>query len=270
MDLPIANDSQQSTVPQIDMSVFEATPVGSTTTPNGGTPTQSQEQQEVASRIINVDEDFKGLPVHEAVHRTWQRKHDLEMQGMTKVQKEAAENLQYRTLIEDLSTDDETLYAYLNERKPDLLPKQELTDRIQAELKKEFGEYVPTNDEPRTPGSKAWLFDKRATDIYGKISTTQTKFGSLKELREAKNKQQQEQQAAVQAEMSALAKDMNWDEAGLKNFAGWASQLKPKDLAKIYSFALRTGQMRVPSAAGATGDTTGGMSKSRADFLNSL
>lgn len=268
MDLPIEQTGVNSVQPPVvDMSIFEVTP-GSTAPASDGKGSTIPGSTEAP--IINIDEDFKGLPIHEAIHRTWQRKHDRELAVLPKVQKEAEENLRYRAMLEDLTTDDDTLFAFLNERKPDLLPKQDLSERIQTELKKQFGDYVPTNDEPRTPGSKAWLYDKAAGDIYTKVTSGQTKFGSLKELREAKERKQQEAIATSQAELAAVAKQYGWDDNALKSFVIWGNGLKAADLAKIYMFATRTGAMRSPSAASVPGNTTGVMSQSREQFLRSL
>lgn len=264
MDINQNGGAASGAVGAPDMSVFDMP------TPGGAPPQNGAGSPPAATGIISIDPDFAGLPKEEAIHRTWQRRYDKDTASLKKFETEAGQNLTYRQMLEEISSDDEALVAFLNERKPEFLPKRDLSAAISEALKKEFGDYTPTADEPRNPGSKAWLYDKKANDVYAQLSQGGKQFGSLKELREARQKQAEQQSEANRAEIEAVAKEYQWSPEQTKAFAKWAAELSAKDIAKMYRFALRTGTAGTPGVAAAASAEATGMSQSRADFLKTL
>lgn len=225
---------------------------------------------------IEVDPRFSNLEPNEAKYRTMQARHDkLDIQ-LKKLEPELAEKIKYEQFLSDLMTDDELLTAFLSERKPELVQtiKQDISTTMNEKLVKEFGDYQPDEDELRfaKPGSKAWLYQKKAEEIYNDLKTgiNPKRIETVKELKERKARELQEQEANVKLEMDNVKNAMKWNDSTLNNFTEWANKLAPIDLAKTYEYLSKLSRMKGTSIANVPAQQDSQYSSERNKFLQSL
>jgi hypothetical protein len=213
---------------------------------------QGQPQQE---NPLAIEERFAGLPKEEALARSFQSRYDRSQEEIKQLQSTLQQKAKIENFLAEVMDDEQVFEAFVAELRPELIKPKDVSEQIQTALKKEFGEeFEPDDSKVRIPGSKDWLYAKKAEELYTKLTTSGAdRILPLKELRALRENQQREQEALVQREIATVKQQMRWDDTQLQGFQQWAAQVKPVDLAQIYLSLTQSAQIRTPFAANHNG-----------------
>lgn len=216
-------------------------------------PQQGQPTQEV--NPLAIEERFAGLPKEEALARSFQSRYDKSQEEIKALQGSLQQKAKVENFLAEVMDDPQVFEAFVAELRPELIKPKDVSEQIQTALKKEFGEeFEPDDSKVRIPGSKDWLYAKKAEELYTKLTSTGAdRVLPLKELRALREQQKAEQDALVQREIATVKQQMHWDDTQLQGFQQWAAQVKPVDLAQIYLSLTQQAQIRTPFAANHTG-----------------
>jgi hypothetical protein len=180
-----------------------------------------------------------------------------EIENLKKQNEELAGAAQF---VHQLYEDPETFKAFVAEVDPNLVKPSSPEDYIKTNLEKEFGEdFVPDDSEASTPGSRTWLYNKRANDLYGEAMKASGQVPqTISELRKNRAKQQEESKAAAEKERSDIMAKFKWTDNDWQSFLQWGGKLSTMDLAQIraYSLSKAKGNPSIPNLAGAPGGNT--------------
>lgn len=258
-----------------DMTVFGEIP-------GSGGPNSGNQQNQPFE--IEIDEKFKNLPIEEAKARTWQSRFDKTNSELAQYKGQLEQAARYQHFVDDLLENDETLEAFLAERKPELLQnKKDISTVIQDTLKNEFPEFSskkPSRQEAdENPGERAWLYYKRLEELYQQTKGTNAagKTKTLKELNAEREARKEAERNTTLQEITSVKTQMSWDDQTVGTFYKWSQNLKLIDLALVFSYALKNQRNgKAPSIGTIPGQGNGNpggdpsMSPSRQAFLNSL
>lgn len=266
MQDPISN--QQGTLESPSRSDFmsdlESDPV---ITAEPGSP-ESEE-------VVEIDERFADLNISEEEKRfrTLKSKYDKLYTTNEKVLRESELSSKAKEFFNQLESDDELLEAYLNERKPELLSKRDISTIVKEKLNAEFQEFAEKkpsrSDADEDPGGRAWLYYKRLDELYNELKGGNKKAATVKELREQRKLERESQEGAIVKQIEDLKVRMNLDDNFIDGFNDWRKKVDLEGLMKVYKSALLT--QRLPSAAQMSGrTTTPNVQGARKTFLETL
>lgn len=167
--------------------------------------------------------------------------------------------------VHALYEDPEVRRAFIAQVEPSLVQQNNPEDYIKNGLAKEFGkEFVPDPDEENIRGSRSWLYNKRADDLYTEYLQNKTKVPeTLTTLREKRKKEKEAQQAQVTMEKTRLLQELKWDENEYNSFIDWANKLRLKDLALVREFVKKASK---PASAPHLGTVPGGKQVGKSYF----
>lgn len=214
---------------------------------------QSTEQvngsEEIKQLQFEIDDKFKDLPREEATLRTIQSRYDKLYKIHEQMLREKEENSKLVEFLTELEEDDTILEAYLNERKPELISKRDISTIVKEKLTEEFPEFAelrPTRqDADDDPGGRAWLYFRRLDELYADLKGQSGKTKTVKEIREEHKQVKMQQDAEIHRQLQDVQTKMNWEDNALQSFIQWANKASLYDLAKMYKFGLNT--MRINS-----------------------
>ena len=261
----------ESTSPEsfdVDLSALDVQQVDSTETP--GSTEGNQPLQ------VEVDPKYAGLPEAEAIARTIQSKYDKLNIDFLQAQKEVQVNSGYKEVLSDLYDNDDALYAFLNERKPELIKTRDIKNEITKHITEKFGEgYEPElsreEAERKDPGGKDWLYYQELDTIKKKVLGTESysKHQSLKEFREARAAEMEKENTSIEAEIVEAKDKYKMTDGEVEWTRKWSASIKFADLVRMSRF-LRKFQ-NAPAMGNIPGDSSNtAMSKTRKEFLDSL
>jgi len=251
----------------VDLSALDAPQVEASPTP--GSTEGNQPLQ------VEVDPKYAGLPGAEGIARTIQSKYDKLNMDYLKAQKELQTNSVYKEVLSDLYENEDALYAFLNERKPELVAnrdiKTEVTKRLTA---KGYEGYEPQLNrdeaERKDPGGKDWLYYREMDNITKEVlgAGAYSKHKTLKEFRDARLNEVKVDNAKIEAEIAETKNLLKMSDAEVDWNRNWVTNLKFQDIVKISRY-LRTFK-NSPTMGNIPGGPSVGMSKERKEFLDSL
>lgn len=235
----------------------------------GSTETEDKPSQ------VEVDPRYSGLPEAEAIARTIQSKYDKLNMDYQNAVKEVQVNSTYKELLSDLYDNDDALYAFLSERKPELISSRDVKSEVTKRITEKFGEgFEPelSRDEAerKDPGGKDWLYyqelDKIKADITG--SSSYAKHKSFKEFREARKAEMETENATIEAEIVEAKEKLKMSDSEIEWNRNWAANLKFAEIVRISRF-LRKFQ-NAPTMGNIPGGKVVSQSKNRQQFVESL
>lgn len=231
---PISNGQEAKTGESIDLSAFEVT-----------AEVQGETQEE-----IQIDPRFSNLDKKEALIRTLQSRVDSLTAEHSKLKPEYEKLTKVAEIINMAATDEKALIALVEKLKPGFIPKKDAYSYMQEELSKEFGtDFTPNPDEIKIKGTKSWLYDKRAEELYSDYRSNN--MVSLDSYLQQKQQSEIEKQNKLQEELNSIKQEYGVDDTGLQEFIKFASSIKLKDMYKIFSFSKN--KKGVSSVAGIPG-----------------
>lgn len=148
--------------------------------------------------------------------------------------------------INDLYDNKDMLKAFVAEINPELVKPQSTEDYIKSNLSKEFGaDYVPEEAEENKPGSKSWLYNKRANVLYTESVKGSTEVPStVKDLRAKKAKAKEDSRILAMQEKQNIMTKFEWQEPQYNEFVNWAQKVTATEFATIWSYAKSKSQNR--------------------------
>lgn len=251
----------------INLNVLDGPQVDQPPTP-GSTP-QDQPPR------VEIDPKYQGLPEAEAIARTIQSKYDKLNMDFINAQKEVQSLMGYKDVVNDLYGNDDALYAFLSERKPELISSRDIKTEVTKRLAdKGYKEYEPqfSRDEAerKDPGGKDWLYYRELDKITSEITGTgqYAKHKTLKEFQQARLTEIQAEDAKIELEISEAKEKLKMPDAEVEWNRKFAATVKFEDIVKITRF-LRKFQ-NAPTMGNIPGNQTFAGSKTRQEFVNSL
>jgi len=160
--------------------------------------------------------------------------------------------------INQLYENQDVFKAFVHEIDPSLIKPPTPEDYISANLSKEFGsDFVPDQSEENIRGSRTWLYNKRADDLYAEAVTRSTKTPqSLKDMRASRLAEQDEFQRMAIKEKDDILTAFSWSQGDYDGFLQWADKVKTMDIARLYNHGKsKFTRQAVPSLAGVPGGT---------------
>lgn len=217
---------------------------------SGATPNQlfQGEQLPQEQQIdTNIDPRFAHLSKEEALIRTLQSKYDSTYSQLEKVKPLVEQAEVLKNFVNDLMSDEQTLYAFLNEVKPELAkPLQgNFESYAKKKLTEEFGEgFEPDQDMARRGDPTHYRYFKRMEELYNEFSQGGSKrANTLKELKEARKQQEEQMRQQQLQELNAIKQKFGVTDEHVKRFLGWAQSLKAENLFEIYRAMSRVPNM---------------------------
>lgn len=172
--------------------------------------------------------------------------------------------------VNQLYEDPEVFNALVAEINPELVKPSTPEDFIRKNLQKEFGEdFVPDENEENVRGSRTWLYNKRADDLYGEaLKHSSAVPETVKSLRQKRAAAAKEMQAKAQQEKQAILSNLKWNDDQYNGFLNWANKVSTLDFAKIYQYAQnkKSGGMKAPNLA----NVPGGSPKNTSAYMQEL
>ena len=253
---------------EVDLNALDAPQVGSEESPGSTEGVQPLQ--------VEVDTKYAGLPGAEGIARTIQGKYDLLNIDFIQAQKDLQEGSVYKEIMTDLYESDDAFYAFLQERKPELINTRDIKGEITKHITEKFGEgFQPElsrdEAEQKDPGGKDWLYYQELDSIKQKATGTNSysKHQSLKEFRETRAAEMKKENALIEAEIVDAKTKYKMSDGEVEWNRNWAASLKYADIVRISRF-LRKFQ-NAPAMANIPGDSTNtGMSKERKEFRDSM
>lgn len=238
--------TQSQTDPLFGLDVFDD-PDGVTEPSQGeGTNTETAPADPFADMQLNERQI--------TAYRKLQSEKDKAFAEYQKLQEQFEKVNPHLTFFYEMLEDDQTLEAFLAERKPELVQQKNIDQLVEESLKKEFGEFDPSAD-PNSWRSK--LYYKRAEEIFENLSSKKS-VSSVKQLKEERAKKMAEQKALEEAQrikaQTEVMQSMKWSDPEYNRFVNWAQSLHPVHLAKLYKFVMnRNPNTRLPDLANQQG-----------------
>jgi len=227
-----------------------------------------------AEQVIEIDEQFKGLPEAEARARTIQSRYDTLQTERDKFAADLQEAEPYKNFVNQIMTDENMLIALVNKVKPGLIPKMDVSADIKARLKEQFGEeFKPElsreESERQDPGGTDWQYYKKLDDI----TTNATKGDPQHELtiEQYKKKIDAEREAgseAAKVQIEAAKKEFNATAEEITAISEFGNKLEFRDLVRIHRF-LRKFSSKTSGIANVTGPAPK-LTTDRENFLSKL
>lgn len=258
--------SQQSF--DIDMSVLND--------PQIETPAENSQTSNVHTNddeSITIDERFKDLPEAEARIRTLQSIKDKYRADYDKLMKDYSEKEKIANFVEQMVEDENLLYAFIREIKPELVKPIDLGVQLKEQLQKEFG----ADYKPQLTRDEAERDDPFGTDARYYMRVDQLKAKLLQQggqenltIKEylAKKKQAEELEAKkYEMERQEVKSQYKMTDEEVKAVSEWALKLRFKDLVEVHRFLRKLN--RTPNINQVPGSTPG-IKSEREKFLNSI
>jgi len=253
---------------ELDLNNLKAQQVAPEGTPGETSPGDQTSQ-------VDVDPKYAGLPEAEAIARTIQSRYDKLNIDYLQAMKDVQAGTTYKEILSDLYESDDALYAFLNERKPDLISNRDIKSEVTKRLVDKFGEgFEPELNrdeaERKDPGGKDWLYyqelDKIRSDVTN--SGTYSKHMTLKEFRDARKSEIETENATIESEIITAKEELKMSDTEVEWNRKWAADLKFSEVVQISRF-LRKFQ-NAPTMGNIPGSEEVGQSKSRTEFVDSL
>ena len=265
--IPVGTGASPESFELPNLESLNVPPVNPNQTPGsaeGGQPLQ-----------VEIDPRFKDLPEKDALIRTFQSKYDILNADFIKTQKEFQTVAIYKDILADLYDSDDALYAFLNERKPELISsrdiKTEVTKRLTA---KGYEGYEPqlSRDEAerKDPGGKDWQFYKELDKITAEVTGagSYAKHKNLKEFRDLRKAEIDSNNAVYEQEIAETKEKLKMSDAEVEWTRKWTEKAKFSELVSILRF-IRTFK-NAPVMSNIPGSQGPVLSQDRQQFLKSL
>jgi hypothetical protein len=227
---------------------------------------------------VEVDPKYKGLPEAEAIARTIQSRYDKLNVDFIQAQKDLQAASVYKGLLSDLYQNEDALYAFLAERKPDLIGNRDIKSEMTKKLAAKFGEgFKPTlsreDAEKDDVGGKDWLYYQEVDNLKTELLKGNGQYAKYKNLQEFKATLEAEAKAEderIEQEISQVKTELKMSDAEVEWTRDWAGKLSFKNLTEIARFLRRF--KNTPSMGSIPGSANVGpaVSKTRQEFVNSL
>ena len=194
---------------------------------------------------------------------------DLFKEMKSRADKTAHELTQIKAKNEELSglndfinsvyEDRDVFTALIADIDPDLVKPKSIEDHIRDGLTKDFGaDFVPDDTEENQPGSRTWLYNKRAEELYGDATKANSKLPeNLKQLREKRKKAQDDAKLTMAQDKQHIMTDLKWDETRWNTFLDWGNKIQTSQLANIFNSGMQklADQKQTPSLVSIPGGT---------------
>lgn len=245
---------------------------------NGDPVAQSSSEPKDSGDIqVEIEDRYKDLPEAEAIARTMQSRYDRIYSDHQKLVLRLEEIAPVLDVMDDLMTDDEALYAFLRERKPELLQKKADGNEIKSKLVQEFGEgYKPALTREQAdiedPGGKDWRYYRRLDELYNetKQNTAYGKAETLKQYRARKEAERIETDKKVQNQIEAAKVNLKMTDDEVGRISNWATGLTFEQITKIYRILTKFPTNRkMANVSNITGSPSP-ISTARTQFLDTL
>lgn len=243
-------------------------------TANGSSDTKSPNEGDIT---VEIDDRFKHLPEAEAVARSIQSRYD---KLYNDYQPLVAQMEEYKPLIEildDLLDNDEAFYAFVNERKPELIQQKDIGVELKKQLTKEFGEgFKPSLTREQAdiedPGGKDWRYYRKLDDLYSELKqgSAYTKTASLKAYRQKKEALAKAEEERFQQQVEKAKVDLKMTDEEVERVSKWGQSL---DFAKLTKLLRFVSKFPTTKAAAQISKSTGSgtpSSTARQQFLDSI
>lgn len=243
-------------------------------TANGSSDTKSPNEGDIT---VEIDDRFKHLPEAEAVARSIQSRYD---KLYNDYQPLVAQMEEYKPLIEildDLLDDDDAFYAFVNERKPELIQQKDIGVELKKQLTKEFGEgFKPSLTREQAdiedPGGKDWRYYRKLDDLYSELKqgSAYTKTASLKAYRQKKEALAKAEEERFQQQVEKAKVDLKMTDEEVERVSKWGQSL---DFAKLTKLLRFVSKFPTTKAAAQISKSTGSgapSSTARQQFLDSI
>lgn len=172
--------------------------------------------------------------------------------------------------VNQLYEDPDVFNAFIAEINPALVKPRNPEDYIRDSLSKEFGpDFVPDEREENIRGSRTWLYNKRADDLYGEAITKSNKVPeTISQLKERRMKERKQMEIQASQEKQAIVSEFNWGESDYTGFLNWANKVSTMDFAKLYQYGkTKKGQQtKSPNLV----STPGGTPQSDSAYMTEL
>lgn len=226
---------------------------------------------------VEIDDRYKDLPESEAIARTMQSRYDRVYSDYEKLVARFEEVAPVLDIMDDLMENDEALYAFLQERKPELLQKKSDGSEIKTKLAQEFGEgYKPSLTREQAdiedPGGKDWRYYRRLDELYSetKQNTTYGKAETLKQYRARKEAERVASDEKLQKQVDAAKINLKMSDDEVQRISTWATGLTFEQITKIYRILTKFPTNRkIANVSTVTGSPTP-ISTARTQFLDTL
>lgn len=243
-------------------------------TANGSSDTKSPNEGDIT---VEIDDRFKHLPEAEAVARSIQSRYD---KLYNDYQPLVAQMEEYKPLIEildDLLDNDDAFYAFVNERKPELIQQKDIGVELKKQLTKEFGEgFKPSLTREQAdiedPGGKDWRYYRKLDDLYSELKqgSAYTKTASLKAYRQKKEALAKAEEERFQQQVEKAKVDLKMTDEEVERVSKWGQSL---DFAKLTKLLRFVSKFPTTKAAAQISKSTGSgtpSSTARQQFLDSI
>lgn len=256
----------------VNLDALLETPGGLTA--NGSSDTKSPNEGDIT---VEIDDRFKHLPEAEAVARSIQSRYD---KLYNDYQPLVAQMEEYKPLIEildDLLDNDDAFYAFVNERKPELIQQKDIGVELKKQLTKEFGEgFKPSLTREQAdiedPGGKDWRYYRKLDDLYSELKqgSAYTKTASLKAYRQKKEALAKAEEERFQQQVEKAKVDLKMTDEEVERVSKWGQSL---DFAKLTKLLRFVSKFPTTKAAAQISKSTGSgtpSSTARQQFLDSI
>lgn len=243
-------------------------------TANGSSDTKSPNEGDIT---VEIDDRFKHLPEAEAVARSIQSRYDKLYKDYQPL---VAQMEEYKPLIEildDLLDNDDAFYAFVNERKPELIQQKDIGVELKKQLTKEFGEgFKPSLTREQAdiedPGGKDWRYYRKLDDLYSELKqgSAYTKTASLKAYRQKKEALAKAEEERFQQQVEKAKVDLKMTDEEVERVSKWGQSL---DFAKLTKLLRFVSKFPTTKAAAQISKSTGSgtpSSTARQQFLDSI
>ena len=193
------------------------------------------------------DGTFQRSP--EEVARMFQSKYDKTAAEAQKLQERVKQYESLENFLNSVYEDNEVRQAFLYELAPESFKPKDPHAFIKEALAKEFGEdFKPDKDEAEIPGSRSWLYFKKADDLYTEAKQSGSKVPkTLKQIRAERDKKRKEQESEARRQKEKIVQKFGWDDTTFASYVDWANKVTPLSLATVWEYARKKGKTKPSS-----------------------
>jgi len=256
--LQVSNNTTKSAADAMADAIFDDNAV-IPLVESGATLNQQSFEGEQQMIDQSIDPKYAHLNKEEALIRTLQSKYDSTTAQFEKVKPMLEKYELLEKFVNDLYQDEQTLYAFLNEVKPELAkPLQgNFETYAKTKLTEEFGEgFEPDQELARRGDPTHFRYFKKMEELYNEFNQGSTgRAKSLKELRDKRIQQEEYSRQEQLKEINSLKQKYNVDDGQVKNFISWAQNLKAENLFDMYRALSRVPNIPQTSQLSGTAPT---------------
>lgn len=214
-------------------------------------PNEAAPQEQQPNQGIDIDPKFAHLNPQEAMFRTFQSRYDQMKSEMDKIKPDYERAKAIEETFIQLLEDDETLEAFLHERKPELIQRPDFKTYVDRKMKEEFGEDFVFDGNKATYDPLHIAYQERVRELYQEYQKGNVaKAKSIKELREKRQKEIENQNNQLRQSFQNLQQQHKLSNEQMRGFTNFIQKANT-DINLLFNlWRLSTRQQQIPTVNG--------------------